>query len=189
MGSRTRFKGVRSSLRASLAVWGLPRPPAWPAGALLSTVILATAAWAQAAPPGEQKLEQTFPHASAMRGCTQEDAPALEIYLTRSPFAGTGDPSPPYIHIEISSSPQETIAPITLNLIQMRRDPAKPGRIARAELVEAERSRAWLSGTITLTEAAPGRKVSGRYAVTTPAGRRLESSFSADYSTRSAVCG
>jgi len=192
MGSRTRFKeSVRFALGFRLAALGLaiPRSPAWPAGALLGTVVLATAAWGQAASSGGQKLEQTFLHASAMRGCTQEDAPALEIYLTRSPFAGTGDPSPPYIHIEISSSPQETIAPITLTLIQMRRDPTKPGRVARAELVEAERSRVWLSGTLTLIEAAPGRKVSGHYDVTTPAGKRLESGFSADYSTRSAVCG
>src|ERR1700704_6146843 len=133
MGSRTRFKeSVRFALGCRLAALGLaiPRSPAWLAGALLSTVVLATAAWGQAASSGGQKLEQTFLHASAMRGCTQEDAPALEIYLTRSPFAGTGDPSPPYIHIEISASPQETIAPITLTLIQMRRDPTKPGHDA-----------------------------------------------------------
>lgn len=194
MASQMRFRKIASSdLRACLAVLGftVPRPPMRFACALLSTcfVIFTVAACAQAAPSGDKKLAEDFPHAFAMRGCTQEDAPALEIYFTQTPFTGAGDPSPPYIHVEISSSPSETIAPVTLELIQMRRDPTRPGRIVRAELVEPGHDPIWLSGTILLNEAVPGRHVSGHYDVTTPVGRRLNSSFIAEYSKRTAVCG
>jgi hypothetical protein len=151
-------------------------------------VILPTAGWVQAASSGEKKLEQTLHYALAMRGCTQEDAPALEIYLTETPFDGVGDPSPPYIRIEVSSSPKETIAPTSLTLIQMRRDPTRPGRIARAELVGAGHDSVWLSGTITLKEVSAGGDVSGRYDLTTPAGR-LDRSFIAKLSKRTSLCG
>jgi hypothetical protein len=152
-------------------------------------VILTIVVCAQAASSSAETLEQTFPHVFAMRGCTQEDAPALEIYLTQTPFAGAGDPAPPYIRIEISSPPDETIQSVSLKLIQVRRDPARPGRIARAELVELGKDRVWLSGAITLDEAAPGRHVSGQYDFTTPAGLPLNRSFKADYSKRNVVCG
>jgi hypothetical protein len=102
---------------------------------------------------------------------------------------GTGDPSPPYIRVEISSFPGEIIAPVSLSLIQMRRDPRRSGRIARAELVESIRNPLWLSGTITLHEAVPGRQVSGHYNFTAPAGGQLDSSFIAEYSNQTAACG
>lgn len=151
-------------------------------------VALATPACAQSTSQRSAKLD-AFPHAFAMRGCTQEDAPALEIYLTRAPYSGEGDPAAPYLRVEISSSPSETIAAGSFNLIQMRRDPAKPGRVLRAELVESRQNPIWLSGTIVLNEAIPGGRVSGRYSFSAPDGRQLDSSFTAQYSTRSAVCG
>jgi hypothetical protein len=162
-----------------------------PTNTLLRTgfVILTIAACVQAAPAGAETLDQTLTHVFATRGCTQEDAPALEIYLTQSPFAGAGEPAPPYIRIEISSHPDETIHSVSLTLIQMRRDPAKSGRIARAELVEPGKDRVWLSGTIMLNEAAPGQQVSGQYDFTTPTGLALNRSFKTDYSKRNAVCG
>jgi hypothetical protein len=150
---------------------------------------LAIAACAQPAPAGAEPLNQTFPYVFAMRGCTQEDAPALEIYLTQTPFAGTGEPAPPYIRIEISSPPGETIQSLSFELTPLRRDPARPGRLARAELVQPGRDRGWLAGTVTLTEAAPGRPVSGRFDFATPAGLTVSRSFKADYPKRSVVCG
>jgi hypothetical protein len=134
-------------------------------------------------------LEQPFQYAFAMRGCTQEDAPALEIYLTETPFAGLGDPSRPYIRFEVITSRSEAIASVTITLIQMRRDPTVPGPIARAELVQQGQGPIWLSGTIAVREAAPGRRVSGHYDVTTPTGKRFNNSFIAEYSNRTAVCG
>jgi hypothetical protein len=159
--------------------------------ALLSTgfALFTIAACAQVVPSSDKKMEQAFTYSFAMRGCTQEDAPALEIYLTKSPFTGTGNPSTPYIRFEISSSANEAIAPVSLELIQLRRDPTRRGRIVRAEFVERGHDPVWLSGTIGLSEAAPGRHVSGHYDVTTSRGRRWSGRFIADYSNRSTVCG
>lgn len=159
--------------------------------ALLSTCffILTSAACAQAARSGDKQLDQGFTHAIAMRGCTQEDAPALEIFFTNIPFSGMGEVSPPYIRVEISAAPNEIITPVSLTLMQLRRDPASVARIARAELKERESDPRWLSGTIVLNEVIPGRPVSGRYDMTTPDGRRFSNSFIADYSKRNAVCG
>jgi hypothetical protein len=166
-----------------------------PANALTRTgfvtlaIALTIAACVRATPAGAATLDLTLTHVFATRGCTQEDAPALEIYLTQSPFAGAGEPAPPYIRIEVSSPVDETIRSVSLELIQMRRDPAKPGRIARAELVEPGKDRVWLSGTLTLNEAAPGQQASGQYAFRTPAGLALNRSFKTDYSKRNVVCG
>jgi hypothetical protein len=159
------------------------------AGLVALTIALTIAACVQTAPAGAETLDETLTHVFATRGCTQEDAPALEIYLTQNPFAGAGEPAQPYIRIEISSPVDETIRSVSLELIQMRRDPAKPGRIARAELVEPSKDRVWLSGNIMLNEAAPGLQVSGQYDFTTPAGLTLKRSFTTNYSKRNVVCG
>lgn len=178
-------------LRTGLAVVGagVLRPQTRVAAMLcVGCLVLPTAAWLQSAAPTERRLKRNFQYALAMRGCTQEDAPALEIFLTETPLAETGDPSPPYIRIEVSSSPNEAIKPIALTLIQMRRDVSRPGRLVRAELVEVGRDSVWLSGTITLSEVVPGRVVSGRYDLLTPAGK-VSNRFSAKYLNRTAVCG
>lgn len=168
-----------------------PRSPVRVSPVLLSTgfAIFAITACAQAVPSSDKNMEQVFAYSFAMRGCTQEDAPALEIYLTQTPFKGAGNPSPPYIRFEISSSPNEAIASVTLELIQLRRDPTRPGRLVRAEFVERGHDPVWLSGTVALSEAVPGRHVSGRYNVTTPSGRRWNGSFIAAYSNSPTVCG
>ncbi len=56
------------------------------------------AAIASAAPPQPPE----FRHAVARRGCTQEDARALEVYLTRARYEGEGEPAPPYARMEIA---------------------------------------------------------------------------------------
>ena len=152
-------------------------------------LVVLTITSTQAAAEDDRKLGKNFPFAFAMRGCTQEDAPALEIYLTRASFNGEGTPSLPYLRIEIASPPSETIGPLSLQLIPLRRDPTKSGRIARAELVESGHKSTWLSGTIALDEAVPGSRVSGRYDLTLPAGGTLSQSFTAEYSKRPTFCG
>jgi hypothetical protein len=137
----------------------------------------------------EPKADQRFPYAFATRGCTQEDAPALEIYFTEAPFKGDGTPAPPYLRIEIASRPNETIASLSVELTPLRRDPTKPVRLVRAELTETEKKTTWLAGKIDLKEAVPGATVSGHFDFTSPAGAVFSRSFSAPYSNRSAVCG
>ncbi len=104
-------------------------------------------------------------------------------------WGGAGEPAPPYIRIEISSPPGETIQSLSFELSPLRRDPAKPGRLARAEIVQPDKDRVWLAGTVTLTEAAPGRQVTERFDFATPAGLTVNRSFKADYPKRSIVCG
>lgn len=124
-----------------------------------------------------------------MRGCTQEDAPALEIYLTHDAYNGEGEPSPPYVHIEISSSAnEELISPVSLRLIGGRRDPAKPGRIARAQLVEKEQQPVWLSGTVSLT-ALRREWVEGHFEIDMPASKPWRKHFKAAYRNQASMCG
>jgi hypothetical protein len=138
----------------------------------------------------EPKPDQKFPFAFATRGCTQEDAPALEIYFTGVQFKGEGTPAPPYLRIEIASRVNETIASFSAELTQLRRDPAKQGRLVRAELMEeAGQKSTWLFGRIELKEAVPGASVTGHFDFTSPAGAVFSRSFSAPYSNRPAVCG
>src|SRR6478672_2011762 len=131
---------VSTALRSCPATMGFTAswPPVRPGAALrIVGLVLLTLTATQAAAEDDRKLGQNFPFAYALRGCTQEDAPALEIYLTQVGFNGEGTPSPPYLRIEIASPPTETIGRLTLQLIPLRRDPAKPGRIVRAELMES----------------------------------------------------
>jgi hypothetical protein len=124
-----------------------------------------------------------------MRGCTQEDVPAFEMYFTQDTYAGKGDPTAPFLHFEIGSSPTEAFAPTTLTLEDMNVSPRKPGRIVRARYVTAPGSSVWLRGTVVLDELVPGDHVSGHYNVTTPAGQRYQDSFRLKFTPTNAVCG
>ena len=147
------------------------------------------AACAQAAPPSDAGAEQEFQYPVARRGCTQEDAPALELVLTAKPFSGLGDPAPPYLHFEISSTPRETIRAGTYALMPLRRDESKPIRIVRGALVQSNHDSDWLTGSITLDEVIPGQEVSGRYDVATNSGKHFSNKFLAVYVQRINVCG
>ncbi len=94
-----------------------------------------------------------FPFATATRGCTQEDAPALEIYLTHAAYDGAQEPSPPYLRIEIASTPAEPLRRAPMTLVPLRRE-AFSAPIVRAEYVGLKREHAWLAGTVTLTDGA-----------------------------------
>jgi hypothetical protein len=173
--------GVRTS--------GPPLQRAFCAALSAGFFLLTIASCAQAASTGKKTLELNFPHAYTMRGCTQEDAPALEIYVTQSPYTGAGDPSAPYIRFEISSPVRETLPSATFELGPLHRDPAKPGRIVRGEFVDSKESSGWLSGKLKLEHFVPDKQLSGHYDVTLPDGRRLQRSFVAVYLSRTATCG
>jgi len=147
---------------------------------LLAACVLASA--------GEQPAT-LFTHAFASRGCTQEDAPALEIYLTQSPSSAPREPQRPYIRFEISAGSGDVIARGTYTLSRLRRDPGSAGRIVRAELSEVGAQPIWLSGSLTLDRAAPAKQTAGRYDLTAPDGRQFRGDFSAEYSNAPATCG
>src|SRR5690348_18443649 len=66
--------------------------------------------------------EDALLYVIAKRGCTQEDAPALEIYFSRTRYSGVGDPKPPYLRFEISSSSIDPLKPGTLVLSGLQRE-------------------------------------------------------------------
>lgn len=152
---------------------------------MLTAMILATASPAPAS-GGDQR----FLYSAAVRGCTQEDAPALELYFTVAPFDGAGEPTAPYLRVEVAAAPTEVLSGATLNLIpSLRRGAGQSGRIARAELVAVAHTETWLSGTVVLDQAKPGQDVAGHYDLTAPDGRRLTHAFHALWNPRPTVCG
>jgi len=175
-----------SAKRSAAASLMASRPPyAWISAGVAVLIMLGV----PMARADEAKPDQRFPFAFATRGCTQEDAPALEIYFTEAPFKGDGTPAPTYLRIEVASRLNETIASLSAELSPLRRDPAKQGRLVRAELMEAGPKSTWLSGKLELKEAKPGSSVSGSLHFTSPAGAVFSRDFSAPYSNRPAVCG
>src|ERR1700759_4464218 len=99
-------------------------PPAWVSAGVAVLIMLGI----PMVRADEPKPDQRFPYAFATRGCTQEDAPALEIYFTEAQFKGDGTPAPPYLRIEIASRVNETIAPLSAELMPLRRAPARQRR-------------------------------------------------------------
>lgn len=133
-----------------------------------------------------------FSHAVAVRGCTQEDAPALEIYLTQRPFDGQGMPPKPYLHIEVAGTDWQPLVGRPLKLIPLSREGVDPQTtIVRAELDRGERSaQIFLAGTLRIKSAQPDRPVEGHYDFGTHAGQRWAGTFRAAWQeTRGSGCG
>lgn len=132
----------------------------------------------------------TYPHAHARRGCTQEDAPALEIYLTPQRTEGPGQPAPPYVHIEVAWTDWDAAASTRLELVPLSRhgvDPRKP--IVRAELVREAGESIWLRGTLQLRSVDVGRRVDGTYRFIGPGDEPLNGTFTATWIDSPGGCG
>jgi hypothetical protein len=126
-----------------------------------------------------------------MRGCTQEDAPALEVYLSERPFSGNGEPAEPYLRIEVGGADWNRLTGRSLELIPLSRrgvDPSKP--VVRAELDLQRGSPIWLSGSLLLSRAELDRPVEGSYNLAAPDGQRWVGTFKATWvKTRGSGCG
>jgi hypothetical protein len=155
-------------------------------GRHLTSAVLAIAGGLNAAATDADR----FPYAAAGRGCTQEDAPALEIYLTSQPFSGPDLPAPPLIRIEVAWDDwmrlREREIPMS-PLSRRSRDPQQP--LARAELEQPSTSPVWLGGTIRLMVVEPDRRVVGAYALSAPDARAWSDGFEAHWLDRRPVCG
>ncbi|MEP6920719.1 MAG: hypothetical protein ABI967_06310 [bacterium] len=139
-----------------------------------------------------------FAHAIAQRGCTQEDAPALEIYLTSSRYDGAGVPAGRYIHIEVAGRDWQDLLNRDLALLPLSRvgsDRMKP--LVRAERVMPEqrqggdgekRKSAWLRGTLKLSKVVADKEVEGSYNFTGGDGR-LKGNFKASWRKGRGGCG
>ena len=132
----------------------------------------------------------TFPHAVALRGCTQEDAPALELYLTPGIYSGQGEPHKPYLHIELAGSNWEKLRGRDLDLLPLSRqgiDTKKP--IVRADLNLEEQSPVWLRGSLHLEVIDVGRKVVGAYKFVEAEGIQRSGVFNARWIPLRQTCG
>jgi hypothetical protein len=130
-----------------------------------------------------------FPESSARRGCSQEDAPALEIYLTREPFEKRGEPAPPYIRFEIAGREHTTLIGKSIELAPLSRagrDPASP--LARGEFNDAS-THQWLRGTVTLRRLEADRLVEGVYDVKGTGDLAWVGTFSARWIAPGGGCG
>jgi hypothetical protein len=130
-----------------------------------------------------------FPEAVARRGCSQEDAPAVEVYLTRARFDRAGEPPRPYIRLEVAGRDQTALIgqPIDLApLSRAGRDPAKP--LARAEYYAEGTAHQWLQGSITLQRVEPDRLFEGSY-VLKGTDHEWTGTFSARWMASAGGCG
>jgi len=124
--------------------------------------------------------------ALAGSGCTQEDIPAVEIFLTTRWWDGKDSPPIPYVRIEAAGLTPG--APGALELSPLRRDPSRR-TLARAELHRDGGGPAWLSGSLRLGGVTAGRPVEGTYTFCVEPGRCLEGRFSAPWRPGRARCG
>jgi hypothetical protein len=131
-----------------------------------------------------------FPQAAVRLGCTQEDTPAIEIYLTTERFAGRGAPSAPFIRLEIAGREFGALTGKAIALSPLRRevfDPAVP--LARAAYKTNAALSEWLRGTVTLQRAGAGRPVEGTYALSGRERRSWTGTFRAVWLPGGGTCG
>jgi hypothetical protein len=124
----------------------------------------------------------TFTNAVAFHGETQEDAPALEIYLTRVPHPDITEPARPYLHIEVAGRNWDALIGKDIELVPLSRhdmDPSKP--IVRAELNLERQKPTWLKGTLRLKKVEVGQRVEGTYDFIDPTDRHWAGSFEAPW--------
>jgi hypothetical protein len=133
-----------------------------------------------------------YTYAIASQGCMQEDARALEVYLTQKPYSGEVLPPVPYIRVEIGWSNWENVVGKDLKLVQLqfsRRelDPQMP--IVRAALNLERRESVWLKGTFRLKKVEVNKQVEGSYEFAGPDNHKWTGSFRAPWGKDRPPCG
>ncbi len=133
---------------------------------------------------------QDFAHALVRRGCTQEDARAIEIVLTPALFAGPGDPAPPYLRFEVALGDWAALSGRDLALAPLSRlgfDPSAP--LVRGEAHPAQGPSVWLGGILRLEHIEMGGAASGSFDATAPDGKHYRGAFNANWVNTGAGCG
>jgi hypothetical protein len=149
---------------------------------------MAIAALAAAAPTTGDPA--AFPHGLARRGCTQEDIPALEVYLTRESFDGKHEPRKPYLHIEMAWGEFSKLVGRDLDLIPLKREESHRALpLVRAELAGAQGSPVWLSGQLRLTRVEVDKAVEGSYRFVAPDKTTVKGEFKARWGGTGRPCG
>jgi len=130
---------------------------------------------------------EEFPYATVRRGCTQEDARAIELLFTRQPFAGSGPPTRPYIRVEISWGDWPIGQDLTLG--PLAREPHDQGFVVRAEFSRDPGDSVWLNGSLRLTKVDVDHSVAGVFKFTEPSGTGWRGTFDASWTAGGHGCG
>jgi hypothetical protein len=128
-----------------------------------------------------------LPFATASRGCTQEDIPALVVILTEREWSASDSLPVPHIRIEVAGPARGSSGHIELS--PLHRDPAQR-TLARAEFRDKGGQAIWLSGFVEIRGAAEGdAAVNGTYRFCTAENSCSTGSFSAPLRSGAARCG
>jgi hypothetical protein len=128
-------------------------------------------------------------HAVARRGCTQEDLPALEIFLTRERWDGAApEPRAPYLRLEVAWGAWSRVGDRPLALLPLRRR-AEDTLVVRGAWHVTPATPSWLTGTVRLRQVDVGRRVVGEYDVREPTGARRAGRFTARWVEAHSGCG
>lgn len=139
---------------------------------------------------GDALSTTKYTYALASRGCMQEDARALEVYLTQEPYSGEAFTPMPYIRIEVEWSDWKNLIGKDLKLAQLSRhrpDPQTP--TVRAELNLNRQERVWLRGTLRLKKVEVNRQVEGSYEFAGPNNLKWTGMFKAQWGKDRLPCG
>jgi hypothetical protein len=112
----------------------------------------------------------------------QNDARAMEVYLTQEPYSGRALPPRPYIRMETEWSDWENVVGKELKLAQLSQlnpDPHMP--TVRAELNPERQERVWLLGTVRLKKVEVNKQVEGSYEFTGPNNLKWAGMFKAQW--------
>ena len=131
--------------------------------------------------------DNKFPYAAARGGCTQEDAPALELLFTQVPFSRRGLPTQPFIRIEISWGDWGIGEDLMLGNPARRSSDERT--IARAKLSRDSRTSVWLEGTVGLTQIEVDHHVAGHYQFIEPGAANWRGTFEAGWIEGGHGCG
>jgi hypothetical protein len=131
-----------------------------------------------------------FRHAVAMPGCTQEDARALEIYLTPQPFGGDLPAPQPNVRIEVEWSVWSSLLGRPLVLVPLSRAGLDRAALrVRASMQSSTGALHWLSGSLTLTAVDVGRRVDATYDFVGGNGSRWRGTITAQWMQSDRPCG
>jgi hypothetical protein len=131
-----------------------------------------------------------YAYALASRGCMQNDASALEIYLTQGPYSGEAAPPKPYLRVEIAWADWGKLVGKDLKLAQFsRRQLGEQTSIVHASLNLERRTPVWLQGTLRLKKIEVNNQVEGSYEFYGPDNLKWIGAFKAQWGKDRLPCG
>jgi hypothetical protein len=152
-----------------------------------STLALALVLSSVAAPIAAADLSV----ATARRGCTEEDLPAVLIFLSSEHPRSDSFPPKPFIKIEIATTNLFSLKGQELALIPLNRNEGPQGkRVVRAQWQSTESAKPiWLYGNMHIEDVDAAQRIRATYKFRGPSDEQLEGRFDAQWQSVASVCG